>query len=495
MRAIVLCVIAACAHTPDLPLRPDPSPPAGSTVETFTAGDGTQLLARHWAATTGDAKAAVVLMHGLKDYSAHYAALATRLAGAGYSIYAFDLRGHGRSAGPRVKPDAWTDYVDDLDRFLSLVEKREPGKKVFLFGHSMGGAIAARTAEIHRPELAGLVLSGPALAVDAPPLLIAATRVIAFLNPGAPALKLPNHDFSSDPAVVAGMDKDEYIEQGAGPAKTAAGLIDGMRAIWADTDRLTMPILAMHGTADKLTATTGSRLLVEHVATKDATLEIYDGFFHDLMHEPKHDQVEADMQAWLDAHASGAALAPPPPVRTGHLAGDPRGWTQAIEVAGGISRGFDEQVTRFGGQLAVELARPQPIGFHGAFTARYANTRYAIALTPLGIAWRYCCGAVIGVSAGAALVTDAKFAVAASGFIEQPAGPLHVGIRADYEHAFFSGARNEGMLVGTLRIGGDRKYWPHMRAGVGPVISGGYECQGDTCGFLAMLGFQLYGVD
>jgi alpha-beta hydrolase superfamily lysophospholipase len=492
MRALLLLALAACAHTPDLPLRPDPSPPAGSTTETITAPDGTHLLARHWAAA-GNTRGVVVIMHGLKDYSARYAVLASRLAAGGYSVYAFDLRGHGRSSGPRVAPAAWTDYVGDLDRFLTLVEQREPARPIFLFGHSMGGAIAARTAELHQPTLAGLVLSGPALAIDAPPLLIAATRLIAAMNPRAPALKLPNRDFSSDPAAAKAMDADELVSQSAGPARTAAGLVDGMRAIWADADRLTMPLLALHGTADKLTAPSGSRALIARAPAQDKALRIYDGFFHDLLHEPKHDQVEADIHAWLDAHTGGAAV-PPPAIHAGHLAGDPRGWTQAIEFAGGISRGFDEKVTRFGGQLAINLARWRPVGLHGAFTARYANARYAIALKPLGVAVRFG-GGVFGLSGGGALLTDAEFGIAAGGWYEQPAGPVHIGIRADYEHAFFAGARNLGLLVGSLRLGGDRAYWPHARAGVGPIVSGGYECQGDTCGFMAMLGLQLYGAD
>ena len=75
-------------------------------------------------------------MHGLKDYSGRYADFATRLTAAGYAVYAFDLRGHGRSAGPRVAPADWQDYVSDLDAFLARVEQREPGKPVFLFGHS-----------------------------------------------------------------------------------------------------------------------------------------------------------------------------------------------------------------------------------------------------------------------------------------------------------------------------------------------------------------------
>jgi hypothetical protein len=185
---------------------------------------------------------------------------------------------------------------------------------------------------------------------------------------------------------------------------------------------------------------------------------------------------------------------PPPPLYAGHLAGDPRGWTQAIEFAGGISRGFDEKVTRFGGELAVNLARPRPFGFHGAFTARYGNARYAIDLRPIGVAARFG-GAVIGLSGGGTLLTDAHFGVSAGAWYEQPLGPMHLGVRADYEHGFFAGARNVGLLVGSLRLGGDRAYWPHARAGVGPMVSGGYECQGDTCGFMAMLGLQLYGAD
>src|SRR2546421_1679313 len=133
-------MLIGCAHTPNLPLRPDPSPPAGSTTDVFVARDGTKLLSRAWL-PTGEPRGAVVIMHGLKDYSARYAHLAARLQADGYAVFAFDLRGHGRSEGPRVAPDDWNDYVDDLDRFLATVEQRVPGKPVFLFGHSMGGAI------------------------------------------------------------------------------------------------------------------------------------------------------------------------------------------------------------------------------------------------------------------------------------------------------------------------------------------------------------------
>jgi len=117
-------VLAACAHTPNLPLRPDPAPPAGSTTWTFKARDGTELLARTWAADpapiaarghnlgamvtpeTGPPKwgprmplpnafGVVVIMHGLKDYSARYDAFAQLLSKHGYVVYGV------RSARPR----------------------------------------------------------------------------------------------------------------------------------------------------------------------------------------------------------------------------------------------------------------------------------------------------------------------------------------------------------------------------------------------------------
>src|SRR6185503_6505660 len=99
----------------------------------------------------------------------------------------------------------------------------EQGHPIFLFGHSMGGAIAALTAIRHHPKLSGLILSGPALAIDAPPLLIPATRMAGALTPKFPGLKLPNDKFSSDPNAEKQISADELISQPPGPAKTAAG--------------------------------------------------------------------------------------------------------------------------------------------------------------------------------------------------------------------------------------------------------------------------------
>ena len=498
MRLVIfLIVCAACAKTPNLPLRPDSSPPADSTVSTFTAGDGTQLLARHWA-PHGNLKATVVIMHGLKDYSARYDHLAHRLADAGYSVYAFDMRGHAHSAGPRVAPADWQDYVDDLDRFLTHVEQLTPGKPVYLFGHSMGGAIAALAAERHRPELAGLILSGPALAVDAPPLQIAGAMMASVLTPKAPALALDNHDFSSDPAVAAQMDKDDLISNPPAPASTAAGLIDGMRQIWEGADALTMPVLAMHGSNDKLTAPWGSRALIDRIPAHDKTLAIYEGYNHDLVHEPdgKGPIVEKDIVLWLDAHEGGTAFVVEP--WTKRLAGHPRGWTQAVEIAGGIGDN-----TTFAGRLAAELARPQPLGWHGGLVVERIGGLTTVALQPVGVAVRLK-PVIVGVAGGASLVSgdgqSLAFALSGSAWAEvAELGPVHASGFFEIDHPTGSSV-NYYEVGGSLRLGRDRAYWPRAHAGWGPLVTGGVagastSGAGSSSGWFVMVGLELYGAD
>jgi hypothetical protein len=251
-------------------------------------------------------------------------------------------------------------------------------------------------------------------------------------------------------------------------------------------------------------------MLVDTAPATDKALHIYNGLFHDLVHEPKGAEVRTDILAWLDAHTGGPSGDPAgrsesgplhfraPPRYEGSLAGDPRGWTQAVELAAGASHSLDDSRTRFAGGLAIELARPRPIGWHGALTARWANTNYALALRPLGIALRFG-GAVVGVSAGGAVMKGtqgAQLGGAAGLWYEQPLGPIHFGLRADYERGLATNSHNAGWLLGSVRLGGDRSYWPHTTAGVGPVISGGYECVfDDICSVVALVGIELYGAD
>ncbi len=282
--------------------------PGGASVShvegAFTAPDGLKLFRRSWRPEAGAPRAAVVVVHGLRDHSARYGELGLVLASRGLAVHAFDLRGHGRSEGVRVWVDPFTQYLDDLDAFVKLVAQEEPGVPVFLLGFSMGGGIVTLDALTRKPPVAGLVVLGGALTrKNVSGFLAGSTRLASALFPHLDAFSLDPAQFSRDPAVVEQNRTDPYIFQDAAPARTAAGLLGALEEITAHRSELTLPLLALHGTTDVVTPPDGSKELVAEARSPDKTLKLYDGFAHDLLHEPAHAQVLADIVSWLEAHA------------------------------------------------------------------------------------------------------------------------------------------------------------------------------------------------
>jgi len=304
-----LVVCSGCAHqeyaagrrgTPPLTVT-DPS--IAHAEGTFQGQGGIGLFEQSWR--PAEPRAVLVIMHGLKDHSSRYAETAEALARRGFAVHAFDLRGHGCSAGGRVWVDRFDQYVSDLAVFVDRVKAREPGKPVFVMGHSMGGAIVTTYVLTRKPDLKGLVLSAPALkpGADVSPFLIGTVGLFSAIAPGLGLLDLKNEDFSRDPAVVAAMSKDPLIQQGAGPARTASELLQALLEIGKNMEQVKLPFLVMHGTKDKLTNPEGSKELNARAGSTDKTLKIYEGLSHDLLHEPEKAQVLSDLTSWLDAHA------------------------------------------------------------------------------------------------------------------------------------------------------------------------------------------------
>lgn len=284
----------------------------------FEGTGGVELFEQSWrpAASTAPAKAAVILVHGLKDHSNRYAAAAEKLTAHQYAVYAFDLRGHGDSAGDRVWVDSFDDYLADLDVFVKRVREREPHRPLFLFGHSMGGAIVTLYTLTRQPELRGVVLSGAALkpGSDVSGFLIGVTKVLGSVTPTLAVLELDDSKFSRDPAVVADMKADPLVYDGNGPARTAKELLKALARIQAQRGELNAPLLLLHGGADTITNPEGSQELSQHARSTDKTLKLYDGLYHDLLHEPEKEQVLNDMLQWLDARVEApAALSTPVP--------------------------------------------------------------------------------------------------------------------------------------------------------------------------------------
>lgn len=300
----LLLSASACAAGP----TPATAPPAVVGVEhreRHLAGrGGVDLYAQSWRPAAAP-RGVVVVVHGLKDHSARYADFARALVDSGLAVHALDLRGHGRSAGERALTADFSDYVADLEIFVAQVKAAEPGLPVLLFGHSMGGAIATTYALAHPQELHGLVLSAAALQLDArvSPGLVKLTRKLGRKHPGWHVLNLKPKHFSRDPAVVAQVrGGDPLVDTRKIPAATAAALIDAIERIQADMEKLAVPVLILHGDADRITPPDGSRTLHRRAGVGDNQLVIYPGDYHDLLHEPNKAAITHDITAWILRH-------------------------------------------------------------------------------------------------------------------------------------------------------------------------------------------------
>lgn len=267
----------------------------------FAAPDGLELYEQCWLPDSAP-KAVVALAHGVNEHSGRYAELAEVLNQRGFALWAMDLRGHGRSAGPRAWVERFDDYLADLHVFLDRVRCGAPCERIFLMGHSMGGAIAALYAITRRPQLQGLILSAPALVIGGRvfPLLRHLAGVVSRLFPRLRLVRLGCRFVSRDPAVVERFRNDPLVYHGRFPVRTGAEILRSAARIGEQMEQVRLPLLILHGTGDVVTDAEGSRRLYARAASADKTLCLYPGLYHEVLSEPEKDRVRADLLNWLD---------------------------------------------------------------------------------------------------------------------------------------------------------------------------------------------------
>jgi alpha-beta hydrolase superfamily lysophospholipase len=269
---------------------------------TVPVGRGVTLYAQWWRPCFSP-RAAIAVVHGLKDHSARYGIFAERMVARGFAVHAFDLRGHGRSGGARAWVDAFDDYVNDLDAVVGCVRAREKRVPLFVFGQGMGGTIAAVWALARRRAVGGVILSGAALRAGGMPAEARATRLLSALAPRARIFQVDLRRASRDRGTVEDTLRDGLVHQSPAPARTAKELLDAMEYVDAGAPRLEVPLLAMHGSSDVVTSPDGSRRFVERASSVDKQLYLYDGLAHDLLHEPERVRVVRDAAEWVTERA------------------------------------------------------------------------------------------------------------------------------------------------------------------------------------------------
>ena len=272
------------------------------TEGSFRGHKDLNLYYQSWL-PAGRPVAILLVVHGGAEHSGRYTNLVNYFVPKGYAVCSFDLRGHGKSEGLRFYVERFSDYLTDLKTFFDMVLGEHGDAKVFLVGHSVGGAIATAYAIDHQHELAGLLLSAAYLKIpySRSPALIAAARMLSLLLPKM-AITTSVVDVSAlsqDKAVVDAYVNDPLVYRGKIRARFGGEMVKIQQELPRRMPEIKLPILIMHGTADLLCDPQGSKMLYERVGSRDKTLKLYEGFYHEIFNEPGHKQVMADMETWL----------------------------------------------------------------------------------------------------------------------------------------------------------------------------------------------------
>jgi alpha-beta hydrolase superfamily lysophospholipase len=264
--------------------------------------DGLRLHARRWSPGEEE-RGAVCLVHGLGEHGGRYERLAAALTGAGYSLMAADLRGHGRSEGRRGHIGSYEHLMEDIELLLEETELASPGAPLFLFGQSMGGNLVINFALRRRPALAGVIASSPMLRTAfAPPgwKTFLGKRLRGFL----PALPLGNEiradDLSRDLSVV-----DAYRRDPLNHDRLTLAFQDVLLAgEWAieHAEGLSLPLLLMHGDADRIASHEASAEFAGRAGDR-CTFRLWEGLRHELHNEPEGRQVGRFVLEWMNGGA------------------------------------------------------------------------------------------------------------------------------------------------------------------------------------------------
>jgi alpha-beta hydrolase superfamily lysophospholipase len=268
-------------------------------TDIFTSTDGKKMFFQHWA-PAGQPDMVIALVHGLGEHSTRYQDWAARFCSESAAFTAFDLRGHGSSEGRRGHFSSLEMVFNDIDLFLEKTAILFAGIPIVLYGHSLGGNLAANYFIRRKNNISALIITAPWLRLGNPPspIVKALVKIASKIFPSFTASSgLDINNLSRDSSVLHEYRSDLLIHDRISVNTAQSAIEAGESAITRASDA-TVPVLVMHGTGDKITSPEGSRAFCEN-AGKNITLKLWDGFYHELHNEPGKAEVFEHISAWL----------------------------------------------------------------------------------------------------------------------------------------------------------------------------------------------------
>ncbi|XP_043695010.1 caffeoylshikimate esterase-like isoform X2 [Telopea speciosissima] len=248
------------------------APPGIRTEEWYEVNSkGFEIFCKSWLPKADfPIKAALCFCHGYGDTCTFFfEGIARRIAASGYGVYAMDYPYFGLSEGLHGYIPSFDGLVDDVIEQYSNVKARPEvvGLPRFIMGQSMGGAVTLKVHLKQPHEWDGVILVAPMAKAD--------YNVISYSD----QMRL----------------------------RTAVELLKATRDIESQLEKISSPLLVLHGAADKVTDPLVSKFLYEKASSKDKTLKLYEEGYHSILEGEPDDRILKvldDIVSWLDCHCA-----------------------------------------------------------------------------------------------------------------------------------------------------------------------------------------------
>jgi alpha-beta hydrolase superfamily lysophospholipase len=270
----------------------------------FIGARGLELSCCAWW-PAGPPRGAIASVHGLGDHTALYDVVFDHFVRRGWVVHGFDLRGNGRSPGRRGHVDDWALYREDLRRFIDHVRGFDSGPLVLL-GTSLGGAIVLEYALHHPEHLAGVAAAAPALGrPNVPGWMLAVGRVLSRIWPTfSLETGLDLSGITRDVAALERITGDRLFHRFASARLSTELTAAGARVLAGARD-FRVPLLLLHGSADRLVPPDATRSFVALADPHLVEYHEYPGAYHALFADIDRSIVLADLERWIAARSMG----------------------------------------------------------------------------------------------------------------------------------------------------------------------------------------------
>lgn len=344
----------------------------------FATHDAESLFYRHWPATSGHRRGAVVLFHRGHEHGARMAHLVDELNLPDFDFFAWDARGHGRSPGARGYSPSFATSVRDVQTFVEHIGSAHgvPEQDIYVIAQSVGAVLIATWAHDYAPKVRGLTLASPAFKVKlyvpfarAGLGLMHKLRGLFFVNSYVKA-KFLTHD----PVRIASYESDPLISRPIA-VNILLDLYAASDRVVADANAITQPVQLLISGADWVVHHAPQHRFFERLGSAVKTKLKLPGFYHDTLGEKDRAPVVLAIRDFILARF--ASLEAPVDLREAHLRGDTADESRALAKPLSIlsPRGAYWAMTRsslrLGGRLSQGIKLGHDTGFDSGSTLDY----------------------------------------------------------------------------------------------------------------------------